>query len=102
MFRIIFILLISFGYIFGGNHPNVIIIQTDEHNLRTLGCYRKHMSEDQAFIWGKDVMVETPHIDSLAEDGLICTNYFAASSLYTVTGFMGLRSLSTGNRFTEQ
>ena len=83
MFRIIFIFLISLSYVFGGNHPNVIIIQTDEHNLRTLGCYREHMSEDQAFIWGKDVMVETPHIDSLAKDGLICTNYFAASPVCT-------------------
>ena len=36
MFRIIFISLISLSYVFGGNHPNVIIIQTDEHNLRTL------------------------------------------------------------------
>ena len=98
MFRIIFILLISLGYIFGRNHPNVIIIQTDEHNLRTLGCYRKHMSEDQAFIWGKDVMVETPHIDSLAKDEL----FRRLPGLYTITGFMGIRSLSTGNWFTEQ
>mgnify|MGYP001256388780 FL=1 len=63
--------------------PNVIIIQTDEHNLRTLGCYREQMSEDQAFIWGKGNKVETPNIDSIARDGLICTNYFAASPVCT-------------------
>ena len=57
--------------------PNVIIIQTDEHNLRTW-CYREQMSEDQAFIWGKGNKVETPNIDLIARDGLICTNYFAA------------------------
>ena len=59
MFRIIFIFLISLSYVFGGKSPNVIIIQTDEHNLRTLGCYREYMSEDQAFIWGKDAAIVT-------------------------------------------
>ena len=32
----------------GADTPNVIIIQTDEHNLRTLGCYRDQMSPEQA------------------------------------------------------
>ena len=100
MFRIIFIFLISLSYVFGGKSPNVIIIQTDEHNLRTLGCYREYMSEDQAFIWGKDVMVETPHIDSLAKDGLICTNYFAASPVCTpsrASWVSGLYPQATGS-----
>ena len=55
MFRIIFFSLLTMSYVTAGKTPNVIIIQTDEHNLRTLGCYREHMREDQAFIWGKDV-----------------------------------------------
>ena len=66
------------GLLWARQKPNVIIIQTDEHNLRTLGCYRELMSEDQAYVWGKGNKVETPHIDSLARDGLICTNYFAS------------------------
>jgi hypothetical protein len=33
--------------------PNVIIIQTDEHNFRTLGSYRKLLPPDQAFIRGE-------------------------------------------------
>ena len=70
-------------YFLVGDTPNVIIIQTDEHNLRTLGCYREQMSESQAFIWGKGNKVETPNIDSIARDGLICTNYFAASPVCT-------------------
>ena len=77
--RIKILCIFVFSYVFLDSAPNVIIIQTDEHNLRTLGCYREQMSLDQAFIWGKNVFVETPHIDSLAKDGLICTNYFAAS-----------------------
>ena len=32
--------------------PNLLIIQTDEHNFRTLGCYRALLPADQAFIWG--------------------------------------------------
>ena len=31
--------------------PNLLIIQTDEHNFRTLGCYREQMTREQAFMW---------------------------------------------------
>ncbi len=63
--------------------PNLLIIHTDEHNFRTLGCYRELMSDDQAYVWGKGVAVETPHIDSLDNDGAICTSYYAASPVCT-------------------
>ena len=39
---------------------NVLVIQTDEHNFRTLGCYRELMPIDQAFVWGKGVKVDSP------------------------------------------
>ena len=32
--------------------PNLLVIQTDEHSFRTLGCYRRHLSPDQAHVWG--------------------------------------------------
>ena len=64
--------------------PNLLIIQTDEHNFRTLGCYRDTlpplgcyralMTDDQAFVWGKAV-VTTPNIDWLANGGAICTSF---------------------------
>ena len=63
------------------NKPNLLIIHTDEHNFRTLGCYRELMSEDQAFVWGKGVKVDTPHIDSLARDGAICDRFYASSAV---------------------
>lgn len=63
--------------------PNLVIIHTDEHNFRTLGCYREQLSEDQAFVWGKGVKVDTPHIDSLAHDGALCTSYYAVSPVCT-------------------
>jgi len=63
--------------------PNLIIIHTDEHNFRTLGCYRDLMSEDQAFIWGKGNSVETPNIDKIADEGVICSSYYCASPVCT-------------------
>ena len=48
--------------------PNLLIIQTDEHNFRTLGCYRDTLSPEQALMWGEAV-VETPHIDWIADHG---------------------------------
>ncbi|MDA0350312.1 MAG: sulfatase [Verrucomicrobia bacterium] len=67
--------------VFGGDRPNLLIICTDEHNFRTLGCYRELLSEDQAFVWGEGIAVETPHIDSLARDGAICTSFYGTTPL---------------------
>lgn len=63
--------------------PNLIIIMTDEHNFRTLGCYRDLMNHDQAFVWGDGVKVETPNIDRIAQEGAICMNYYASSPVCT-------------------
>lgn len=57
---------------------NVLIIMTDEHNLRTLGCYRQLMSADQAQVWGEGVIVETPHLDYLAANGILSLSSYAA------------------------
>lgn len=59
--------------------PNLIIIQTDEHNFRTLGCYREQLSHEQAFVWGDGNNVETPNIDFLAKNGMIFTKFYAAT-----------------------
>jgi arylsulfatase A-like enzyme len=63
----------------GKKRPNLLIIHTDEHNFRTLGCYRETLSPEQAFMWGKDAIVETPHIDWIAKNGAICTKFYAAT-----------------------
>ncbi|WP_366184311.1 sulfatase [Flavobacterium ovatum] len=63
--------------------PNLIIIHTDEHNFRTLSCYQKLLSEDQAFVWGKGNNSKTPNIDKLADGGAICTSYYASSPVCT-------------------
>ena len=79
--------------------PNILIIYTDEHNFRTLGCYRDLLPDDLAFVWGKGVKVETPNIDLLARDGLLCTSFYAASPVCTPSraAFMtGLYPHTTG------
>lgn len=63
--------------------PSLLIIHTDEHNYRTLGCYRATMSPEQALIWGPEAFVETPHIDSLAREGALFTRCFATTPVCT-------------------
>ena len=58
---------------------NVLLIITDEHNFRTLGCYRQLMPRDQAEMWGPDVVVQTPHIDRLSDEGVTCTRAYGTS-----------------------
>lgn len=68
----------------GATHkPNLLIIHTDEHNFRTLGCYRETLDEKRAFMWGKGNVVETPHIDAIARNGALCTNFYATSPVCT-------------------
>ncbi|MFI3321485.1 MAG: sulfatase-like hydrolase/transferase [Rikenellaceae bacterium] len=79
--------------------PNLLIIHTDEHNFRTLGCYRNLMDENQAFIWGKNVALNTPNIDRIADEGAIYTKYYATSPVSTPSraSFMtGLYPVGTG------
>lgn len=58
--------------------PNLVIIHTDEHNFRTLGCYRDTLTPQQALMWG-DAIVETPNIDWLAKQGALCTSFYATT-----------------------
>ncbi len=62
-----------------GGKPNLLVIMTDEHSFRTLGCYRKTLSKEQAYMWGEGNIVETPYIDSIAKEGALCTNFYSTS-----------------------
>ena len=80
--------------------PNLLIIHTDEHNFRTLGCYREQLSEDQAFVWGTGVKVDTPNIDSIAHEGALCTSFYATSPVCTpsrASFVSGLYPVATGS-----
>ncbi len=61
------------------DRPNVLIVITDEHNFRTLGCYRDVMPKEQAEMWGPAAVVTTPNIDRLAKEGVICTRAYATA-----------------------
>ncbi len=63
--------------------PNLLFILTDEHSFRTLGCYRKLLSKDQAEMWGPGNVVETPHIDSIAENGTLFNRMYASAPVCT-------------------
>ena len=85
----------SIGFVLGGENPggepgsrgrppvperpNLLIIHTDEHNFRTLGCYRATLPPEQALMWGKDAVVTTPNIDWLAGHGALCTSFYATT-----------------------
>ncbi|MDO7173150.1 sulfatase-like hydrolase/transferase [Mariniflexile sp. AS56] len=87
-FRLIF-LIATIGFSTLKSHsqntkkPNVIWIITDEHNFRTLGCYRDQLTADQAFQWGSTAFAETPNIDSLAENGTIFNRMYASAAVCT-------------------
>ncbi len=63
--------------------PNLLVIHTDEHSFRTLGCYRLLLPKELAFVWGEGVTVETPHLDSLARRGALCDRFYTASPVCT-------------------
>ena len=80
------------------------MILTDEHSVRTLGCYRDFFNStnqtEQAFVWGDGLEVETPHIDRLASEGALFTNFYTVAPLCTPSraSFMsGLYPQKTGS-----
>lgn len=65
------------------DQPNVLIIITDEHNFRTLGCYREQLTQEQAEMWGPGTIVVTPNIDRLAKEGVMCMRAYATAPVCT-------------------
>jgi arylsulfatase A-like enzyme len=80
--------------------PNLLIIHTDEHNFRTLGCYRETLSDEQALMWGAKTIVETPNIDKIAHEGVLCTSWYASSPVCTpsrASMISGMYPVATGS-----
>lgn len=82
-FILIGLLALMPGRTTAAERPNLLVIQTDEHNFRTLGCYRALMPKEQAFVWGDGVAVETPNLDWLAKHGAIADRFYATSPVCT-------------------
>lgn len=60
--------------------PNLLIIHTDQLSSWALSCYAPHRKRVPNY--GK-VLVETPHIDRLAEEGARLDNFFTNSAVCT-------------------
>ena len=64
---------------FESKKPNLVMIITDEHNLRTISSYRNYLltrhEKSKVDVWGDDVYIETPNIDSLADEGALFSNF---------------------------
>ena len=68
------------------SEPNLIMIMTDEHNYRTLGCYRNYLrsigQESQSRVWGMN-WIYTPNIDRLSTEGALFSNFYSVSPICT-------------------
>ena len=64
---------------FESKKSNLVMIITDEHNLRTISSYRNYLlsrhEKSKVDVWGDDVYMETPNIDSLADEGALFSNF---------------------------
>ncbi|MEM9586860.1 MAG: sulfatase-like hydrolase/transferase [Planctomycetota bacterium] len=92
--------LLSIATLRADTPMNLLVIQTDEHNFRTLGCYRQTLPTEQAFVWGKGAAPETPAIDAIAKRGVICTSFYATSPVCTpsrASFFSGRYPQNTGS-----
>jgi len=62
------------------SHPNLLIIHTDQLSSWAISAYAERLRRVPNY--GK-VLVETPHIDSLAADGALLENFFTNSAVCT-------------------
>jgi len=62
------------------SHPNLLIIHTDQLSSWAISAYAKRLRRVPNY--GK-VLVETPHIDSLATEGALLENFFTNSAVCT-------------------
>jgi uncharacterized sulfatase len=65
----------------------LVMLLTDEQNFRTLSCYRDYLlsqyNMSHVDVWGDNLSVHTPNIDSLAKDGAMFTHFYTSSPLCT-------------------
>lgn len=58
--------------------PNVIVIMTDDQGYNDVGCY--YTPPDPASAYGR---IRTPHLDTMAAEGLKLTQFYVAASICT-------------------
>ncbi len=73
MLRIVFAFLLPFWTCFSAERPNFLVVFTDDQGWNDVGCFGSE--------------IPTPHIDSLARDGMKFERFYAASSICTPSRF---------------
>mgnify|MGYP002631432967 CR=1 FL=1 len=76
-FYLLFLLGIGSSLRAGEPDYNLLVIQTDEHNYRTLSCYQKLLPRSD-YYHGTSV-IKTPNIDWIANNGALCTSFYATT-----------------------
>jgi uncharacterized sulfatase len=61
-------------------HPNLLLIHTDQQSLWTLSCYARELLDEPNY---GAALVETPNLDRLAREGARLTNFFTNSAVCT-------------------
>ncbi len=80
------------------------MVITDEHNLRTLSCYRDYLASKvgaaKVDVWGDATRLNTYYLDRLAKEGALYSNFYAAIPLCTparASYFTGMYPTFTGD-----
>ncbi len=68
MKRLLCLLVLSPCIIFAQQRPNILYIMSDDHDSRAISAYDK-------------TLIETPHIDRLAREGMMFTRAFVGNSI---------------------
>lgn len=78
-------MLLGSQYALAAQKPNVLIIYTDEHNLRTIEAYQKYMPEGLQAPWGEEAReaLKTPNLNRLGNDGVMMLNCLVTSPVST-------------------
>ena len=62
---------------------NLLILHCDQLTPRVLSCYRPLLPHKIAYLWGERAIIQTPHIDWLAQHGALALRFYAATPLCT-------------------
>lgn len=66
-----------------GDKPNVVIVYTDEHNFRTIEAYLPLLGEQQRHPWGEQATLQTPHLNALAQNGVLMNHCYVSTPVST-------------------
>lgn len=69
MYKYLLLFLITFSGLFAQKKPNIVLIISDDHAFQTIGAYNKKKRS------------ETPHIDRIANEGILFNKAYVTNSI---------------------